>query len=42
MKTTLKQNFLAIGLVCAMAFTVFITRGDDALPSWNDGKAKQS
>ena len=52
MKTTHKQNLLAAALVCALAFTATIPRaalssealakGDDPLPSWNDGKAKQS
>ena len=29
-------------LVCALAFTTTIARAADPLPSWNDGKAKQS
>ena len=42
MKTTRKQNLLAAALVCALAFTTTIARAADPLPSWNDGKAKQS
>jgi phosphoserine phosphatase len=33
---------LAAALVYAGAFTVTITRADDALPSWNDGPAKKA
>ena len=34
---------IAAVLVCAMAFTTTITQAaDDLLPSWNDGKTKQS
>jgi phosphoserine phosphatase len=50
MKTKSQQNLLAVALYCALAFTATIThaadpspsRGTDPLPSWNDGKAKQS
>jgi len=42
MKTTHRQNLLAIVLVCALAFTATIARAADPLPSWNDGPAKQS
>ncbi len=42
MKTTRRQNLLAAALVCALAFTTTIARAADPLPSWNDGKAKQS
>jgi phosphoglycolate phosphatase-like HAD superfamily hydrolase len=42
MKTTRMPNFLAWALVGALAFTTAIARAADALPSWNDGKAKQS
>ncbi len=42
MKTTHKQTLLAAALVCVLAFTSTITRAADPLPSWNDGKAKQS
>jgi phosphoglycolate phosphatase-like HAD superfamily hydrolase len=36
------KNILAAALVCALAFITSIARAADALPSWNDGKAKQS
>ena len=42
MNTSRKQNFLAVVLVCAMAFISTISYAADPLPSWNDGKAKQS
>ena len=42
MKTIIKQNLLAAALVCAVAFISTIARAADPLPSWNDGKAKQS
>jgi len=42
MKTTHKQNLLAAALGCALAFTTTIARAADPLPSWNDGKSKQS
>jgi len=43
MKATRRQNIIAAALVCALAFTTTITQAaDDPLPSWNDGKAKQS
>jgi phosphoserine phosphatase len=42
MKTTSKQNTIAITLLAAVAFTTTISRAADPLPSWNDGKAKQS
>lgn len=34
-------NYIAAALVSALAFTV-TARAEDPLPSWNDGKAKQS
>ena len=37
-----RQNIIAIALFCAVAFTSTIARAADPLPSWNDGKAKQS
>ena len=40
MKTT--QRFLAAALFCVVAFTTTIAQAADPLPSWNDGKAKQS
>jgi hypothetical protein len=42
MKTTHHRNFLAAALVCALAFATTAARAADPLPSWNDGKAKQS
>ena len=42
MKTTYKQNLIAAALFCAVAFTTTIARAADPLPSWNNGKAKQS
>jgi hypothetical protein len=37
-----RQYLLAAALVGAMAFTTTVARAGDPLPSWNDGKAKQS
>jgi phosphoserine phosphatase len=37
-----KQNLFAAAFVCAVAFTTTVARAADPLPSWNDGKAKQS
>src|SRR5438876_8631287 len=43
MKSTHKQNFIAVALIGALAFTTTIAHAaDDPLPSWNDGKAKKS
>ena len=42
MKTTRSQILLAAALVAAVAFTTVIARAADPLPSWNEGKAKQS
>jgi phosphoglycolate phosphatase-like HAD superfamily hydrolase len=42
MKTTPRQNLMASALACALAFTATIARAADPLPSWNDGKTKQS
>jgi phosphoserine phosphatase len=36
------QNLLAAALVGVLVFTTTIARAADPLPSWNDGKAKQS
>jgi phosphoglycolate phosphatase-like HAD superfamily hydrolase len=36
------KTLLAAALVCVLAFTTTIIRAADALPSWNDGKARQS
>ena len=42
MKTIRSQIVLAAALLAAVAFTATIARAADPLPSWNDGKAKQS
>jgi phosphoglycolate phosphatase-like HAD superfamily hydrolase len=42
MKTTRRQNLIAAALVCALASTTTISRAADALPSWNNGPAKQA
>ena len=42
MTTTLKQNLLSAAVICALFFTATVGRAADPLPSWNDGKAKQS
>jgi phosphoserine phosphatase len=42
MKTIRSQIVLAAALLAAVAFTATTARADDPLPSWNDGKAKQS
>jgi hypothetical protein len=42
MKTAFRQTLLAAALVGALAFTSTATRAADPLPSWNEGKAKQS
>jgi phosphoglycolate phosphatase-like HAD superfamily hydrolase len=42
MKTIRSKNLIAAALLVAVAFTTTIARAADALPSWNDGKAKQS
>ena len=41
-KKTYKQNLIAAVLFCAVAFVSSIAWADDALPSWNDGPAKQA
>ena len=42
MKPARTQNFMAVALVCASAFTTVVARAADPLPSWNDGPAKKS
>jgi phosphoglycolate phosphatase-like HAD superfamily hydrolase len=42
MKTARRRNRMAIVLACAMATTTTVAQATDPLPSWNDGKAKQS
>lgn len=36
------NDLLAAALVCAVAFATTVARAADPLPSWNDGRAKQS
>jgi hypothetical protein len=40
--TAAKQTILAVALVWALVSTTTAARAADPLPSWNDGKAKQS
>jgi hypothetical protein len=42
MKLLCTRDFLAAALVGALAFTATVSRAADPLPSWNEGKAKQS
>ena len=42
MKITHTPNLLAAAFAGALALTTTVARADDPLPSWNDGKAKQS
>jgi phosphoglycolate phosphatase-like HAD superfamily hydrolase len=42
MKRPQNQNYLAIALLTALAFTTTIARAQDPLPSWSDGAAKKS
>jgi phosphoserine phosphatase len=42
MKTTRRQNLLAAALACVVSFPTTAARAADPLPSWNDGKARQS
>ncbi len=42
MKITRLQNVVAVALACAMAFLSTVTHAADPLPSWSDGKTKQS
>ena len=42
MKTNRSRHLVAISLLAAVAFTTALARAADPLPSWNDGKAKQS
>src|SRR5712692_8395879 len=37
-----RRNLIAAALACVLAFSTAIARAADPLPSWNDGKAKQS
>ena len=40
MRTTRKQNYIAIALLAGVAFTTTIARAADPLPSFYDGKIK--
>jgi hypothetical protein len=42
MKTTRRKNIMSAALACAVAFIATVAQAADPLPSWNDGKAKQS
>src|SRR5437016_4414373 len=42
MKTTRRQNLIAVVLVGALAFITTIAHAQDPLSSWNDGPAKQA
>jgi phosphoserine phosphatase len=42
MKTLRVQTVLAAILTCVLAFTAISAQSADPLPSWNDGKAKES
>jgi hypothetical protein len=42
MKAKHIQYLITAALACALGFTSTITRAADPLPSWNDGRAKQS
>ncbi len=42
MKTTRALNFLTTTLLCVMSFTAAVAQTVDPLPSWNDGRAKES
>jgi phosphoglycolate phosphatase-like HAD superfamily hydrolase len=42
MRTTRPRNSLAAALTCALIFTAAVAQAADPLPSWNEGKAKQS
>jgi len=42
MKTASTQKYLAAALVCALAFVTTVAHAADVLPSWNDGKTRQS
>ncbi|MBI5041839.1 MAG: haloacid dehalogenase-like hydrolase [Gammaproteobacteria bacterium] len=42
MKTLSTQIFLTAMLACMLAFTPLMAHAADPLPSWNDGKARQS
>ncbi len=42
MKAIPTQNLVGASLACVLALATTLAHATDALPSWNDGKAKQS
>ena len=38
----MKKNIIAAALFCVLTFTAAVAQSADTLPSWNDGKTKQS
>jgi hypothetical protein len=42
LKNSRRQFCITVALACALAFTASVAAAADPLPSWNDGKAKQS
>ena len=42
MNTTHTRILMAAALVCALALGTTVAQAEDALPSWNDGKTKQT
>ena len=42
MKTARTQNFIATALAGTLVFNTTIALAADPLPSWNDGKARES
>jgi hypothetical protein len=42
MKTIRTRNLITAALALALAFVATMTHAADVLPSWSDGKAKQS
>ena len=42
MKTTHTRKLVVTTLACVLALVTTIAQAADPLPSWNDGKAKQS
>jgi phosphoglycolate phosphatase-like HAD superfamily hydrolase len=42
MRPLCTKYFLAAAIACALAFSTTVSRAADPLPSWNEGKAKQS
>jgi phosphoglycolate phosphatase-like HAD superfamily hydrolase len=42
MRTTLRQSLFVVTIVCSLVFTSPLARAADSLPSWAEGKTKQS